>query len=152
MMISGQEIYPLQICISKAQFLKKTQIHGCSRHDTRAFFYKDTPGWTTYLRNQARFYIRKYDGISGIGACRGCESCSLGTHHTHQHQVQQPVYLVVDSFLVYYQGRLQYTVLVKSYLLRRNRIHADFRRDCFVRLRVATLTTLDQIYCLHITK
>ena len=43
------------------------------------FFYKDTPGWTTYLRNQARFYIRKYDDISGVGACRGCESCSLGT-------------------------------------------------------------------------
>ena len=40
-------------------------------------FFKDS-GWTTYLRNQARFYIRKYDDISGIGACRGCESFSLG--------------------------------------------------------------------------
>ena len=43
------------------------------------FFCKDTSGWTTYLRNQAHFYIRKYDDISNVGACRGCESCSLGT-------------------------------------------------------------------------
>ena len=33
----------------------------------RIFFLKDTPGGTTYLRNQARFYIRKYD-VSGGGA------------------------------------------------------------------------------------
>ena len=49
------------------------------------FFYKDTPGWTTYLRNQARFYIRKYDDISSVGACRGCESCSIVSRQTVVH-------------------------------------------------------------------
>ena len=49
------------------------------------FFYKDTPGWTTYLCNQARFYIGKYDDINGVGACRGCESCSIVSRQTVVH-------------------------------------------------------------------
>ena len=61
------------------------------------FFCKDTSGWTTYLRNQAHFYIRKYDDISGIGACRGCE---LQSGHTAYPSTSSVAAWIVDSFLV----------------------------------------------------
>ena len=61
------------------------------------FFCKDTSGWTTYLRNQARFYIRKYDDISGVGACPPFPYPTLRKHRKPSCGVLSPMIHIGDG-------------------------------------------------------
>ena len=86
-------------CHSILMILQRGKARGCTKLKKRpgvGIFFKDTPGWTTYLRNQAHFYIRKYD-VSSRGACLPIPYQTLCKHHKPSCGVLSPIIHIGDD-------------------------------------------------------
>ena len=72
---------------------------GCAKLKKRpgvGFYYNDTPGWTTYLRNQAHIYIRKFD-VSGGCTCLPFQYQMLRKRHKPSCGVLSPMIHIGDD-------------------------------------------------------